>query len=144
MKTTDFEKIEKENQTGQNHEGPRTNFPVRYLTASSVIGDKIENKVGEHLGKIKDIMIDVRDGNVQYVVIEFGGFLGIGEKYFAVPFTELELKASKEEFILNRDKSFLEKAPGFDRDHWPLTNSHLNDVQAYWGSFMGPSTGATS
>ena len=134
--------LEKENKTGVNKDGVNANFPVRLLTATSIIGDHVENHSGEDLGKIKDIMLDVKRGVVEYVVIEFGGFLGIGEKYFAVPFEALELKAGKQVYILNKEKSFLKKAPGFNKEHWPCTNSqHYADVNGYWGDFMGPSVG---
>src|SRR5687767_2765707 len=101
--------LELENLSGTNHTGTNVNLPVRILTATTIIGDKVENKKGEELGRIKDIMLDVRRGIIEYVIIEFGGFLGIGEKYFAVPFQELTLKPSKHIFILDKDKSFLEK-----------------------------------
>lgn len=134
--------LDKENLLGKNVDGPNANYPVRLLTATSVIGDEIENKQGEHLGKIKDIMLDIRYGKVEYVVIEFGGFLGLGEKLFAVPFTALKLNQHKENFVLDVDKAFMEKAPGFDKHHWPETNGHyfgtLND---HWGNFMGPNVG---
>jgi sporulation protein YlmC with PRC-barrel domain len=140
MKTAD---LENENKTGKNTDGVNANFPVRMLTASSIIGDSVENNAGEHLGKIKDLMVNVRRGMIEYVVVEFGGFLGMGEKYFAVPFESLELKAGKQVYILNRDKEFLKKAPGFDQEHWPGTNSHhYAEVAGYWGSFMGPSVGS--
>jgi sporulation protein YlmC with PRC-barrel domain len=139
MKTID---LEKENKTGKNKDGVNANFPVRLLTATSIIGDHVENHSGENLGKIKDIMMDVRRGMIEYIVIEFGGFLGIGEKYFAVPFEALELKAGKQIYLLNRDKAFLKNAPGFNKEHWPGTNSHhYREVEGYWGDFMGPSVG---
>ena len=131
--------LEKDNLTGKNHEGPNANSSAHILTATSIIGDKVENAKGEELGKIKDIMIDRRRGIVEYMIIEFGGFLGVGEKYFAVPFSQLILKPGKQIFILDKDKSFLEKAPGFDKNHWPETNGHYAEAKAYWGDFMGPS-----
>ncbi|HEV8515322.1 MAG TPA: PRC-barrel domain-containing protein [Cyclobacteriaceae bacterium] len=133
--------LEKENATGQNQSGANANRPVHILTASSIIGDNVENKLGESIGKIKDIMLNTQDGRIQYLVIEFGGFIGFGEKLFAIPFSAVKLNVKNEDFVLNIDKAFLEKAPGFDKDHWPETNSHYFDVNSYWGSFMGPNTG---
>jgi len=132
--------LEKENATGQNQLGPNANRPVHILTASSVIGDGIASKNGKSIGKIKDVMLNILDGKIQYLVIEFGGFMGFGEKLFAVPFSAVRLNARNQEFVLDIEKEFLEKAPGFDKDHWPETNSHYFDVNAYWGTFMGPNT----
>jgi len=133
--------FEKDNLSGKNHEGPNANWPVKYLTANSIVGDVIENQSGEHLGQIKDIMLNIHEGKIEYVIIEFGGFLGFGEKLFAVPFGALALNQGKRAFILNKSKEYLKAAPGFDKHHWPETNAHLNEVNAYWGDFMGNSVG---
>lgn len=132
---------EKDNLSGVNHEGGNFNWPVRFLTSSSIIGDGIENPGGDYLGQIKDLMIDIQKGKIEYAVIEFGGFMGFGEKLFAIPFQALKLSPSRRIFILDRDRHYFEKAPGFDKNHWPETNAHLNEVDNYWGSFMGSNSG---
>lgn len=134
--------LEQENLTGENHGRKHANTPAKYLTASTIIGDKVYNNLNENLGDIKDIMLNVEDGKIEYVIIEFGGFLGIGEKYFAVPFRALAIDTSRHAFVLGQKREVLENAPGFDKDHWPETNSHaMQTTQRYWGSFMGPNTG---
>ena len=132
-----------DNMTGKNHTGAHPNSPVRLLTATSIIGDKVYNPSEEKLGTVNDIMLDIRSGKIEYVVIEMGGFLGIAEKFFAIPFQLLKLDAKNQCFILNQERSALEEAPGFDKDHWPETNTHMFDNSgAYWGGFMGANTGA--
>jgi sporulation protein YlmC with PRC-barrel domain len=133
--------LENENASGHNHEGSNVNRPVKVLTASSIIGDNIENTKGEYIGKIKDIMIDIHYGKIEYIVIEFGGLFSFGEKLFAIPFSALKLNTKKEDFVLDIEKEFLKNAPGFNKYHWPETNSHYFDVNAYWGDFMGPNIG---
>ena len=133
--------LEIENTTGKNQLGANANRPVNVLTATSIIGDKVINKAGEDMGKIKDIMINIKEGTIQYLIIEFGGFIGLGEKLFAIPFVALKLNAKEQNFILDVEKDFLEAAPGFNPEHWPETNSHYFDVNNHWGSFMGPNTG---
>ena len=135
--------FEADNLSGKNHEGARPNSPVKFLTSTSIIGDKVHNPKGEHLGTIKDIMIDLTEGKIEYVVVEFGGFLGIGEKYFALPYPMLKLDAKDQEFILDLSREVLKNAPGFDKDHWPETNTHLFDSTNYWGGFMGTNTGGS-
>jgi sporulation protein YlmC with PRC-barrel domain len=132
----------KDNESGENHEGKHANTPLRYLTASSIIGDKVYNNHDEKLGEVKDIMIDIKEAKIQYIVIEYGGFLGVGEKYFAIPFRLLEVDEKKKIFILDQNRSVLERAPGFDKNHWPETNSHeMQAAYSYWAGFMGPNTG---
>lgn len=91
----------------------------RVLSSSSLAGDGVRNPAGEDLGKIEDIMIDVPSGRVAYAVLSFGGFLGMGNKLFAVPWNAFTVDEENKEFILNVDKQTLKDAPGFDKDHWP-------------------------
>jgi sporulation protein YlmC with PRC-barrel domain len=137
-----METLENDNITGVNDSGKRANTPLQYLTASSITGNKVFNSQDEKLGEVKDLMLNVINGKIEYVIIEFGGFLGIGEKYFAVPFRVLELDTSRHAFILNQKREVLENAPGFDKEHWPETNSHAEKSYAYWGGFMGANTGS--
>jgi sporulation protein YlmC with PRC-barrel domain len=122
--------LQVENITGINNEGTRSNTPLKYLAASSIIGDKVHNEKKEHLGRINDIMIDVASGKIEYVVIEFGGFLSIGTKLFAIPFNLLTVDKENKAFIFNQPKEMIEKAPGFDVNHWPETNFHHEEN--YW------------
>ena len=122
--------LQNENLTGVNREGEHPNVPLKYLTATSIIGDKVHNEKGEHMGKIEDIMIDLTNGKIEYIVIEFGGFLTIGEKYFAIPFNLLKVDPEKKGFRFNQSREMLEKAPGFDMSHWPETNFHPEET--YW------------
>ena len=121
--------------TEANTELATPNLPLKCLTATSIIGDKVRNKEDEELGHIKDIMLNVNTGIVEYYIIEFGGFLGIGEKFFAIPFKLLTVDPEKQAFIFDQKKETLEKAPGFDKDHWPETNIHYYDADTHW-NFM--------
>ena len=53
------------------------------LKASELIGMSVQGTDGKKLGEIKDLVIDPEEGGVEYAVLEFGGFVGIGDKYFA-------------------------------------------------------------
>lgn len=89
------------------------------LSSSSICGDKVRNTKGEHLGAIKDLMIDLQTGAVEYAVLSFGGVLGLGDKLFAVPWGAMALDTAEKLFVLDVDKEYLEKAPGFEKDAWP-------------------------
>jgi sporulation protein YlmC with PRC-barrel domain len=128
--------LSKDNLTGMNQGPLYANLPLKYLTASSIIGDKVHNKADERMGEIIDIMIDISTGKIEYVVIEFGGFLGIGIKYFAIPFELLQVDPVKKLFVFDQKREVLEKAPGFNLDHWPDTNIHFDEIHGYW-SFAG-------
>jgi hypothetical protein len=103
-----------------------------FLTAKTINGDKVINMAGEHLGKIEDLMIDLENGRVAYAVLSFGGFLGLGNKLFAVPWEALSVKPHEHAFVLNVGKEILEKAEGFDKDNWPLTCEQLATSTREW------------
>src|SRR5215472_19258583 len=91
----------------------------RVLSASTLTGDKVVNAAGEDLGKVDEIMIDIPIGRVGYAVLSFGGFLGMGDKLFAIPWEALTLDEREHQFVLNVSRKQLENAPGFDKDNWP-------------------------
>ncbi len=107
----------------------------RTMSASSLTGDKVYNTMNEDLGKIEDLMVDVESGRVAYAVLSFGGFLGMGDKLFAIPWSALRLDEERKCFVLDVDKKTLETAPGFDKDHWPdLSNvDYQQSVYSHYG-----------
>src|ERR1019366_759015 len=109
----------------------------RVLAASTLAGDSVRNSAGEDLGKVDEIMIDIPSGRVGYAVLSFGGVLGMGNKLFAVPWSALRVDEDEKFFILDVDKTKLEKAPGFDKSNWP------NMADTTWGSEVFRYYGAT-
>jgi len=108
----------------------------RIMAANTLEGDKVFNNAGDELGEITNIMIDVPNGRVAYAVLSFGGFLGMGNKLFAVPWDVLQLDTESKCFVLDVDREKLEGAPGFDKDHWPSMADRrwATDIHAYYGS----------
>jgi sporulation protein YlmC with PRC-barrel domain len=107
----------------------------RVLAASSLAGDSVKNRHGEDLGAITEIMIDIPSGRVAYAVLSFGGFLGMGNKLFALPWSMLTVDEDRKCFVVDIDKTTLENAPGFDKDQWPdMANpAWATKVHTYYG-----------
>ncbi len=108
-----------------------SNSPVK---ASSIIGTDVVNAKGDDLGDIKEVVIDPRTGRVAYAVVAFGGFLTMGEKLFAIPFSSFKYDHVENEYVLDISKERLEAAPGFDADQWPsMADEKWNrDVYKYY------------
>jgi sporulation protein YlmC with PRC-barrel domain len=108
----------------------------RLMGADTLIGNDVYSRDDEDLGDIKEIMLDTVSGDVCYAVLSYGGFLGIGEKLFAVPLAALKLDTENKRFILDIDSSKLESAPGFDKDKWPnmADETWANSVHSYYGT----------
>src|SRR5215475_475353 len=88
--------------------GYRGDGNPRVLSSSRICGDSVVNSSVEKLGKIEELMIDLENGRVAYAVLSFGGFLGIGDKLFAIPFEALDLDAEHHRFVLDVSREDLE------------------------------------
>lgn len=105
------------------------------MGANTLDGNDVYNRQDEDLGDIKEIMLDMGTGRVAYAVLSYGGFLGMGEKLFAVPWSALTLDTVNKRFVLDVEKDRLESAPGFDKDQWPdMANSAWSkEIHDYYG-----------
>jgi sporulation protein YlmC with PRC-barrel domain len=120
-------------------------LPLSLMRASQVTGMDVRNPANERLGDIQDVVIEQETGAISYAVLSFGGFLGIGDKLFAVPFAALKPTTDRKAFTLDIPKDRLTKAPGFDKNTWPELNDHqwglaihtYYGVKPYWETFGG-------
>lgn len=108
----------------------------RIMAADTLEGDRVRNAAGEDLGSIEHIMIDVPSGRVTYAVLAYGGFLGMGDKLFAVPWRALTLNPEEKCFQLNASRDRLKQAPGFDKDSWPTMadETWAREIHEYYGT----------
>lgn len=106
------------------------------LSASTLAGDKVRNLDGDKLGHLEEIVIDLDTGRVDYAVLSSGGFLGRGDKLFAIPWDLITVDTDNHEIVLDLSKETLENAPGFDKDNWPDVHDRgwVGDVYRYYGT----------
>lgn len=105
------------------------------VKTSDVIGNDVYGKNNEKLGEVKEIVIAKLEGEVRYAVLTCCGVLGIGEKYYAVPWKALDYCKEKEAFQINMTEEQLKTSQGFDKDHWPdFTNElWIKSTHDYFG-----------
>ncbi len=109
-------------------------------TGTLVAVDKVKSTVvydlaGDKIGSIDDIMIDKISGRAIYAVMSFGGFLGMGEKYYPLPWATLKYDAQKGGYMVNLDKNKLKNAPNYNHGtefHW--TPTYGREVDSYYGT----------
>ncbi len=110
---------------------------AQHSRVSTIEDMKVRNAQGDDLGRIKDFVLDMKTGKVAYAALDFGGFLGIGDKLFAVPWNAFTLHENDKEryLVLNVTKEQLKDAPGFDKSHWPsMTDANwLHQVDRFYG-----------
>jgi sporulation protein YlmC with PRC-barrel domain len=98
---------------------------ARDFRTADIIGLAVKNNKHDDIGKIDDLVIDMKTGDVRYAAISYGGVAGIGSKLFAVPWQKMTFmfgepnKANSRHFMFDVNKEQLENAPGFDSSHWP-------------------------
>jgi len=109
------------------------------LRASVILGMKVKNEAQKELGKVSDLVIEVHPGKIRYAALSYGGFLGLGDKLFAVPWKAFESRhdISTKDFslVLNIDEARLRKATGFDKTKWPdfADPSITEELDKYYG-----------
>jgi hypothetical protein len=125
----------KQTQTDQGAEVPTDQHPnrarsdasdlnLKRFKASELVGMNVRGKSGDdEIGEISDLMI-ATDGTVEYAAVSFGGFLGLGDKLFAVPFEGMEFvrERGEAETVYARidvTEDQLRNRAGFNQDRWP-------------------------
>jgi len=108
----------------------------RLLSASTIKGDAIINFDNETLGHVEEVMLDTEVGRIAYVVMASGGFLGLGERLFAIPWSSLRLDPDRECLVLDMAKSRFDAVQGFDKNHWPDMAQHewQLDLHRHYGA----------
>lgn len=106
---------------GQKKEGA----VAELIGARALAGHPVISPLGERLGEMQDVLIDIASGRIAYAVLEFDCFVGMTDKFYAVPWVALTLDADNRCFILHVDKRRLPEAPCFEKDCWPsLADAH--------------------
>ena len=104
-----------------------------FLPAGTIKGYKVINTNGDNLGRVEDLMIDLNNGRVAYAALSLGGFMGMSDKLFAVPWQALSFIPNEQAFILAVPRNILEKAEGFDKDKCPTTREQLSRTYTHYG-----------
>ena len=106
----------------------------RLISSTKVEGTEVYNRNGDHLGTVDHMMIDKFNGHVEYVVMSFGGFLGIGESYHPLPWRVLSYDTNMGGYVIDADRSRLERAPRFTSSSMPdwSDRTYRSRIDEYW------------
>jgi sporulation protein YlmC with PRC-barrel domain len=83
------------------------------IAATRVIGTDVYNSAGDQIGTIEDVMLEKTSNGIMFAVIGFGGFLGLGEKYHAVPWAVLDYDPDRGGYVVPFTKEQLQAAPSY-------------------------------
>lgn len=106
----------------------------RLISSEKVDGTAVYNGAGDRLGSVHHLMIDKYTGRVEYAVMSFGGFLGIGESYTPLPWRALTYDTNLGGYVVDVDRSRLERAPRYTASSLPDWNdrAYRSRVDEYW------------
>jgi sporulation protein YlmC with PRC-barrel domain len=109
--------------TASRRDDGRGSGAVSVLKLQDVLGKKVEDHNGDKIGDVKDVLLDGSDGQLTVAILSVGGFLGIGDKNVAVPFSALQ-RGADDTLTLDVTKETLEESEGIDDSSYDkLTDS---------------------
>lgn len=105
------------------------------LIASDMVeGTTVYNKAGEKIGRILNFMVNKHSGQVEYAVMSFGGFLGMGEDHYPLPWKKLKYDQAMHGFVVDIDKEKLSKAPKHEGEIYPAYEpAYGMMINSYYG-----------
>jgi hypothetical protein len=105
------------------------------IASNKVEGTAVYNRQGERLGEVYNFMVGKRSGRVAYAVMSFGGFLGMGQRYHALPWNVLDYDTNRDGYVIDADKDMLMKAPSYQAGDEPFSRAdQLRRIREYWSS----------
>lgn len=127
------------NQTELNISIPTMNVSATAWRASQVMGTTVKNATDETVGEVKDLVLDMKTGEIIAVIVSSGGFLGIADTLSAVPVTSLRYDGTVKAFKTGLTKAQLGKAPQFKTNAWPDYNeaTSIEALRSYRDSVGG-------
>ena len=106
----------------------------RLISSEKVDGTAVYNTTGEKLGSIHHLMIDKFTGHVEYAVMSFGGFLGMGQSYHPLPWRTLTYSIDLGGYCVDLDRGRLERSPRYtmsDPPDWS-DRAYRGKIDEYW------------
>jgi len=91
---------------------------ARFVPSVRLAQYDVVNRKGDDMGQVQTFVVDMQEGLIAFALAAFGGFLGITDKWFALPWAALEWHPETKKFILDMPETVLKDAPGMDKDKW--------------------------
>lgn len=112
------------------------NQRINTFMVKKIIDSDVFNLKGDKLGQINNLAIDIDSGKIVYAILDFGGFMGFGDKLFPVPWKSLAMLPSEGKFFLNKSKEELEKAPALDKNKFSKIGDKIwgSDIHKYYNA----------
>ena len=108
--------------------------PPALMSPTEIRGATVSARNGDDIGDIDRVMVDTARGQVPYVLVGRGGFLGMGEEWVPVPFQALSWSAGNEGFVLNANEDQLKRMQSLPKQDLPA-QVRTSDLKRLYDSF---------
>ena len=124
---------------GTGAEPVATDETDRLIASNKVEGTAVYDRQGQRLGSVYNFMVDKRSGKAEYAVMSFGGFLGMGDSYYPLPWKSLAYDTDLGGYVVDLDKSRLQGAPSYEREQVPDWGdpSYGRRIDEFYAPFPG-------
>jgi hypothetical protein len=114
-------------------DGISTDETRRLIASNKVEDTAVFDRTGKQIGTVYNFMVDKISGQVAYVVMSFGGFLGIGESYHPLPWRALTYDTRLGGYVVDIDEERLAGAPTHRAGDDPFADTEYGQkVDAYY------------
>ncbi|HEV2080549.1 MAG TPA: PRC-barrel domain-containing protein, partial [Allosphingosinicella sp.] len=121
---------------GYGRDDERDGLPIeetsRLIGSNKVEGTAVYGRDGNRLGSIYNFMVDKLSGKVEYAVMSYGGMLGMGQRYYPLPWQMLTYDTRQGGYRIDMTERDLKDAPSFDRETEPQFNESYGDRVHRW------------
>lgn len=104
------------------------------IASDKVVGTNVYGADRDHIGSIERIVLEKQAGRVSYAVLSFGGFLGIGDDHYPLPWSKLTYDESLGGFRIDLTKDQIENAPRYaDEGEMDWSRENGRKIHDYYG-----------
>jgi len=99
------------------------------ILASKVKGTPVFNAAGDKIGHVEDVVLDKESDHIMFAALGFGGVLGVGQKYYPVPWSALDYNCDKGGYVVPLSEDAPENAPAYDLEDITKSDGSIEQIR---------------
>ncbi|MCX8570792.1 PRC-barrel domain-containing protein [Aminobacter sp. MET-1] len=104
------------------------------IESDKVVGTEVYGPDGAHIGEVERLVLEKAGGRVAHAIMSFGGFLGMGQDHYPVPWSKLTYNESLGGFQIDITKEQLDRAPSYADDSYDWSEENNRRIYDYYGA----------
>jgi sporulation protein YlmC with PRC-barrel domain len=99
------------------------------ILASKVKGTAVYNTAGQKIGHVEDVVLDKQSDHIMFAALGFGGVMGMGEKFYPVPWSVLDYNEDKGGYVVPMERDTLDNAPAYKLEDLTKNDGAFGDIR---------------